>query len=201
MSTTVENYYSVLGVVPSADRDGIRRQYRRMARALHPDRCPTTEQKDRATAAMARISLAYSILHDPQRRAEHDEALIRWTPTAREQRAQVLMHVTTALAEVVGRADDPSGIEQVMINRLLQDASRHISGALALVEGKVSVLEGSTHVAAFLALAKGFTSYANALPDGEVPAAAYNTLMRETAYECVRGLTWESRLSWPEPTI
>ncbi|GLY30828.1 J domain-containing protein [Kineosporia sp. NBRC 101731] len=197
----VENYYSVLGVAPSADPSGIRRQYRRLAWVLHPDRRSGALQKERATAAMARVSLAYSTLHDAQRRAEHDQALLVQPQPSKEQRSQVLVHVTAALAEVLGQGRDLPGLEQAIVTRILQGAAEYIPRALEMVEGHVSVLEGGLQVAAFMALAKSFTSYEESLPEGQTSEPAYAHLIRATAYTCVHGMTWESRLSWPDPTL
>jgi curved DNA-binding protein CbpA len=61
------NLYEVLGVPRDADDDEIRRAYRQIARATHPDRHGDTflDENRRATAA-------YEILGDPARRAEYD---------------------------------------------------------------------------------------------------------------------------------
>jgi curved DNA-binding protein CbpA len=197
----VENYYSVLGVAPSVSRTGIRRQYRRLARVLHPDRRASALQKERATAAMARVSLAYSTLQDPERRAQHDQALLVAPPPLKKQRSEVLVHVTAALAGVLGSNPELPGLEQAFVTRILQGAVEHIPQALQMLNGRVSLLDGELEVAAFMALAKAFTSFTESLPEGETPEEAYAFLIRATAYECVRGMVWESRLSWPDPSI
>jgi len=197
----MENCYSALGVLPSADRHGIRRQYRALARALHPDRCSSDLQRRQATEAMARIGRAYSVLDDPQRRAAHDEALLRHRPGGREQQAQTLLHVTRSLAEVMRTAPDLPGLDQSQVNRILQGAADRIPEALKLVEGRISVLDGSSEVAAFMALAKSFTSFVADLPAGREPEPAYAFLIKATAFGCVRGLPWAQRLSWPDPVI
>lgn len=197
----MENCYTALGVLPSADRSGIRRQYRALARALHPDRCAGDLQRQQATEAMARIGRAYSVLDDPQRRAAHDEALLRYRPTDREQQAQALLHVTRSLAEVMRTAPDLPGLDQAQVNRILQGASECLPEALRLVEGRISVLDGAVEVATFMALAKAFTVFADGLPAGQEPESAYSFLIKATAFGCVRGLPWASRLSWPDPVI
>jgi curved DNA-binding protein CbpA len=197
-----ENFYSVLGIAPSTDQNGIRRQYRRLARALHPDRRTNEVQKDRANAAMARVTHAYSVLHDPEQRARHDDAL--QAPSAidaKQHSSEVLVQVTAALAEVLGAHPDLAGVEQALVTRILKGAAEHIPRALSMVDGHVTVLQGALQVAAFMALAKAFTSFEESLPEGQTSEPAYAFLIRATAFECVRGMSWESRLSWPDPTL
>lgn len=190
---TTENFYSVLGVAPTAGQGDLRRQYRRLARALHPDRRTSPEQKQRAAVAMTRVTAAYSALHDPHRRAEHDEALLSQVPSAKDQHRQVMLHVSAALAEAVqAHRDELPGLEQGTINRILVGADEYLEQALQVVEPNVTILEGSLQVTAFLALAK---AYSRTDPADE----AYSVLIRTTALNCLRGSAWESRLVWPEP--
>jgi curved DNA-binding protein CbpA len=64
------NPYAVLGLLPSADIDAVRRRYRTIARELHPDVAGPD-----ATAAMAEVNEAYAILTDPERRER-----LNWNP-------------------------------------------------------------------------------------------------------------------------
>lgn len=189
----MENFYSVLGVAPTADRDSIRRRYRALAWSLHPDRCGGDGlQSARATAVMARIGEAYATLQDPHRRAAYDQTLLLNTPSPKEQRSQALVHVTTALAEVLRQ--DLLHVDQSMINRILQGSAEHLPRALEMIAGKVSVLEGATQVAAYMALAKTYVS-----SFGEVDVdEGYDTLIHAVAEQCVQDLPWGARLVWPE---
>ena len=62
--------YSELGVPRSAEADEIKRAYRKLAQAHHPDRnAGNTEAEER----FKRISAAYSVLSDEKRRRDYDE--------------------------------------------------------------------------------------------------------------------------------
>ncbi|GLY15045.1 hypothetical protein Kisp01_20600 [Kineosporia sp. NBRC 101677] len=195
----MENYYDVLGVTPSADRGAIRRQYRRLARALHPDRRSGAAAKARAVAAMTRVSQAYETLHDPQRRAQHDQMVQGELPlpSVKEQHSEALLRIAGALGDVMRRESVP-GLEQALVNRILEGAAEHLPRAVELVQGRVPVLDGAAQVAAFMALAKSFTSFVDGLGPGQVPEPAYLFLVRATAEECVHSTVWRSRLAWPE---
>jgi molecular chaperone DnaJ len=63
------DYYEVLSVSRSADRDEIKKAYRQMALKYHPDRNPgdaTAEEKFKEAAE------AYSVLGDPEKRSVYD---------------------------------------------------------------------------------------------------------------------------------
>lgn len=62
--------YAALGVSRGATRADIKKAYRRLARELHPDRRPG----DRAAEErFKRVSYAYQVLNDPQKRKLYDE--------------------------------------------------------------------------------------------------------------------------------
>lgn len=63
------SHYEVLGVVPSASVDEIKKAYRKLALRYHPDKsnnCPDSEEKFKG------ISKAYEILSDPEARRRYD---------------------------------------------------------------------------------------------------------------------------------
>ena len=62
--------YAVLGVARDADEDTIRKAYRKLARRFHPDVNPGDEPAEERFKAIAE---AYSVLSDPERRANYDE--------------------------------------------------------------------------------------------------------------------------------
>ena len=65
----LQDHYAVLGVMPEASLDEIKRAYRRLALANHPDRHPgDADAEDRFRA----ISTAYAVLSDPVQRARFD---------------------------------------------------------------------------------------------------------------------------------
>ena len=63
------DYYELLDLQPGVDAETVRRAYRRLARALHPDVNPDPE----AARRFALVSQAYAVLNDPLRRRQYDE--------------------------------------------------------------------------------------------------------------------------------
>lgn len=61
------DYYGVLGVPSTADRDTIRQAYRRLALKHHPDRGGTHEM-------MLRLNAAFEVLGNPTHRESYDQA-------------------------------------------------------------------------------------------------------------------------------
>ncbi|GFP91313.1 Dnaj homolog subfamily b member 8 [Phtheirospermum japonicum] len=77
------NWYGVLSVDPTADDAAIKKQFKRLALMLHPDKNRSVEAKD----AFELVSEAKDILLDKQRRSDYDRATglerePRRTPTA-----------------------------------------------------------------------------------------------------------------------
>lgn len=64
-----QNLYTVLGVQRSATHDEIRAAYRRLAKEYHPDRNPGN---DAAEENFKRVSAAFDILGDPDKRRRYD---------------------------------------------------------------------------------------------------------------------------------
>jgi molecular chaperone DnaJ len=61
------DYYKVLGLSASATPKEITRAYRKLAKQLHPDTNPGSEEK------FKEVSVAYDVLGDPDKRKEYDE--------------------------------------------------------------------------------------------------------------------------------
>jgi hypothetical protein len=70
----VKNYYSVLGVLPSATLEEIRSAYRSRAKQYHPDR------SGRDSAPFLNIQEAYDVLGDPANRSVYDQSLKETIP-------------------------------------------------------------------------------------------------------------------------
>ena len=66
-----KDYYQILGVAGNANAAAIKKQYRKLARELHPDKTKGDKKlEDRFKA----VSEAYDILSDDKKRREYDEA-------------------------------------------------------------------------------------------------------------------------------
>ena len=66
-----QNYYEILGIEESAGREEIKKAYRSLAKTYHPD----TATHPNAKKLFENISLAYSILSDPDQRSAYDRGL------------------------------------------------------------------------------------------------------------------------------
>lgn len=65
-----QDYYQILGVSPEASVDEIKKNYRKLALETHPDRNPNDRE---AEERFKKISEAYGVLIDPQKRAQYDQ--------------------------------------------------------------------------------------------------------------------------------
>lgn len=64
-----DDYYSLLGIGRDADQNEIKKAYRKLAMEYHPDRNPDNKE---AEDKFKKLSEAYAVLSDPQKRAEYD---------------------------------------------------------------------------------------------------------------------------------
>ena len=74
-----ENYYDVLGVHKNATTSEIKKAYRKLALALHPDKIPLNTSQDDIDTAKARFLLiqhANEVLSDPTDRMQYDLTLL-----------------------------------------------------------------------------------------------------------------------------
>ena len=74
----MEDYYTVLGLTRDADAATIKRNYRRLALKLHPDRrtaaaaAPAADGADAARTRFLRVQEAYRVLSNPDLRRAYD---------------------------------------------------------------------------------------------------------------------------------
>ncbi len=98
-----QDHYAILGISSKATADEIKRAYRRLALATHPDRHPDDpDAEDRFRG----ISVAYSVLSDPAKRARYDTT--RHLPEAfkggQEMNVQTAKDLLSAVfGDVLGR--------------------------------------------------------------------------------------------------
>lgn len=67
---TKVDYYNELGIDKTASEEQIKKAYKTLAKKYHPDRNPNN--KDEAEAKFKKISAAYSVLSDKQKRKKYD---------------------------------------------------------------------------------------------------------------------------------
>jgi DnaJ-class molecular chaperone len=65
-----DDLYSTLGVTKNASEEDIRRAFRKLAKELHPDIAKGTEER------FKKVSSAYEILGDPDKRRAYDRGEI-----------------------------------------------------------------------------------------------------------------------------
>ncbi|MFO1153212.1 MAG: molecular chaperone DnaJ [Rhodospirillales bacterium] len=64
-----EDYYKILGVARDADKDELKKAYRKQAMQYHPDRNPGDREAERH---FKEVNEAYEVLRDDQKRAAYD---------------------------------------------------------------------------------------------------------------------------------
>jgi len=68
MGIMADDYYSILGVEKKANADEIKKAYRKLALKYHPDKNPGKEAEE----TFKKISEAYAVLSNPEKRSQYD---------------------------------------------------------------------------------------------------------------------------------
>jgi len=69
LNENIPDYYAILEVSKDASQDGIKKQFRLLAKKWHPDK----KQSNDAEEKMAQINMAYEVLSDHKRRKMYDQ--------------------------------------------------------------------------------------------------------------------------------
>lgn len=75
MALKFEDYYKTLGVERSASADEIKRAYRKLANKHHPDK---NKNNPKSSEMFAKVSEAYEVLSDKDKRAKYDRLGENW---------------------------------------------------------------------------------------------------------------------------
>jgi len=137
----IEQAYRVLGLTPDSSGLRIKREYRRLAKIWHPDKCPhNTAEQRRATERMREINDAYQLIkHAPLRYRADASRVGRPSVTPPVPRTTLVSDkVEYAVRFVCGFA---FGLF-VSVAALISDVPVAIAAAVPLAAGLAAVVYG-----------------------------------------------------------
>lgn len=68
----MKSLYNILGVEPLASQEDIKKAYKILVHAWHPDKFPEGDLRERAEEMMKDVNAAFSTLKDPTSRRQYD---------------------------------------------------------------------------------------------------------------------------------
>jgi hypothetical protein len=125
-ASSLDDYYTILGLDTGASPESIKVAYRRLARMNHPDQkmLSTDAEKGEFSLRMAQLNEAYSVLSDPKRRREYDENL---------RVRDILIHKETSGSPAMGTKPSPRKGQRLSVrprsevnSAIVSDFSTHL---------------------------------------------------------------------------
>jgi len=130
--------YEVLGVGKDADKETLKRAYRKRSRETHPDRGGSNEE-------FREVSTAFAVLSDPERRRRYEETgdeseriVDSWRKVLAGEFVAVVQEVVTS-----GKADTSDLVEQVRrrLRTKCQEAENSLNNMKRAEDGLRSVIK------------------------------------------------------------
>lgn len=156
-----EDLYKVLGVSPEAEDPEIRKAYKKLAIALHPDKYVDKPPQERSEAeqAFAKVSYAYNVLKDQEQRNEYD--FMRRMKAGSVPAEEFAPPDAAALAEI--SAERKERAEKRFRQGMALQMEKNTKGALEAFKEAVKMNPNVTQYHTMLAVTyqkMGWTSYA-----------------------------------------
>lgn len=120
-----KNHYETLGVPLSANASDLKKAYRKKARQIHPDHAGA-----QTTGQFQELQRAYSILKDPNKRAQYDQ-FGDSADTPHTMREQAETHVAQFIVECITR-HDPETTD--VLGKVRENIQRQLQGFKQAVE-------------------------------------------------------------------
>lgn len=124
--------YTVLGVLPTASQEEVAAAFRARSIDCHPDRATGDADRAARTAKMAKLTLAWRYLGDPESRASYDRKLAGFCADATPAHAERLDVAKTKAeaSRVAGEISKLAGLDDAQARAVAQKAA-DMAGGLA----------------------------------------------------------------------
>jgi DnaJ-class molecular chaperone len=157
------DYYEILGVARDADNETLKKAYRVLAMANHPDRNPGDKEKEELFKEAAE---AYAVLRDDDRRAIYDtfghsdiltasveamanrmEAMLRKSNETFEEMLAATRETNRRLQEIKRSLEEANQRSQSILNRVSGIADRIAGSSETINQRSESILDKATRIA------------------------------------------------------